>query len=456
MKNAALIAFILTVFSIQATADILAGTGQAVSGDPNVSQMAQEAAQEAKTAYGDDTPKVVLFFQNAGDGGQVVSEIKNVFGDDIPVAGMWIKWSDYTPHTIKAIPESDQEKSIAVMALGGSDIDIQIATGDADFGSNDNDEALTGGRNLANALSPDENKNNLILLMGPLHTPLNEHVVQGIKEVMGDPLPQSVKLTGWGGSNWGAEIYDNNSFSGGVLGVMISGNFNWAFRGIDHGENGWPEDNAVQAISGTIQDLVEELGENPDATFFVLGHPGRDRFGEIRSSVAEILGDGHPLIGTHAGSETGHDATDGDAIGDAAHYFVTGIKAIDSIIDPIDTVPDPDTSDTTATDTTDTNTTFIEWDINNAKGFSLHKLDHGIQFRVNLQNPGNVTIHIHDILGRKIWDYKAEHLNQGRHDILWEFPHKNMQSERLSGNGVFTVTCKLGKNVMIRRLVILP
>lgn len=317
----------------EGTRGIRAGTGQATGqGELDVAAMARQAAEEARLAYGAGTPKVILLAENisAGDeakGRAILDAVRAVFGQDVPLAGVKITWPDYTPYTLEQFPDNQDIKSIAVMALGGEAIRIQVALGEANLGSNENAAAVEAGANLARNLNPVAGQRNLLLIMGPMHTPLNEGVDEGIQSVWGDPLPDHIRNLGWATSYWGGAAYHNGEFtpSGAALvGVLISGDFDWAFRGLRHRQ--WGGKSAADIAQFTEQ-IIGELGGKPDATFIVLGHPPRADWNAIRDGLAKILGDNAPVFGYHAGAETGHLNTNEGSTAAAGTFFMGAIRA---------------------------------------------------------------------------------------------------------------------------------
>lgn len=325
--------FVWSAHPVQASS-VFAGTGQSVSTTPAIATMATAAANEAKAAYAASggsasPPKVILIMENTGDGsGALVSSIRSVFGTSVPILGIQEAWSDYTPYTLKEIPALATQLTISVLALGGDAINVNWATGIGNFNANDNSQAQIGGQNLASKLTPVAGKNNLILLMGPLHTPLNEYAVAGMKQVYGSPLPANIKMIGWSGSYWGDQVFDGGTLkSNQILGIQLSGDFKWAFSGINYGTSGWNGLGAgdpVVEIPKHFQNVITQLGGVPAVSFMVIAHPGRSNFAAIRDGIATKIGT-KAMIGMNGGSETGHDTTTGDVIPDADHFFLAGI-----------------------------------------------------------------------------------------------------------------------------------
>jgi hypothetical protein len=334
--SAILVFLPLSLFTpVSAASVVYAGTGQAEGPAATLDKtsLATQAATEALQSFqshGGTTAKLVLVMQNLGNDTSILNAIRAKFPKPIPIAGVYTSWDDYTPHTIKSIPPDKATSSIAIMVLGG-DIAVQISQLQAGDISNATQATLiTDGQNLARGLTPSSTQKNLVLLLGAMHTPHNESVVAGMQQVWGKPLPSNIKIMGWGAPDWGGPVYANDNLtSANQQVVMISGNFNWAFQGINHGVNGWGNtaNDPVLGIATKIDALKQELGGNPDATFMVIGHPGRSNFVAIRDMLQQKLSPTSPLIGMHAGSETGHDLTTADVVAGASHFFVAGIKS---------------------------------------------------------------------------------------------------------------------------------
>ena len=215
------------------------------------------------------------------------------------MAGVHIAWDDYTPYTLKEFPPDKDLRSIALMALGGKAIDVQIALGPGNFAANNNDEAMQAGQKLAEALKPAKDKKNLLLIMGPMHTPLNEHVEMGLKKVFADPLPQNIKLLGWATSYWGGQAYYKGELTKpgtAIVGIMITGDFDWAFRG----QRGWRGAAPAEEIARMSKEIVAELKGRPDVTFVVLGHPPRTVWAAVRDAFAAEWGRTSPSSATTA------------------------------------------------------------------------------------------------------------------------------------------------------------
>ncbi len=326
------------------------GTGQAISDSVNVAAMVNEAVSEARAAYGTGKPKVILLAEQIdSDGSVILPALRSEFGTDVPICGVHNLWNDSTPFTMDSFPkQSPSYKSVAVMALGGG-LAVQTVKADGILPMWDEpipyDEAIQCGHDLAVQLTPSENANNLILIMGAQHNPGAVYFMKGVRQVLtGDQegeLPANIRVIGWGTMDETDDVYFNSQRyfyrdlpdGSSVVAVMLTGNFDWAFSGQEQSGNpagaepytGWA--NAIAEIPVHIQTLVTELGGVPDATFFIPAHPGREKFAAIETAVEAQLGGDASLFGWHGTSETGHDSTnDGYSWGTAYHFFVAGIK----------------------------------------------------------------------------------------------------------------------------------
>lgn len=330
----ALLVLFLLPTKVLAATQIFAGTGQAEgpTATLNKSTLATQAATEALQnfqANGGTTPKLVLVMQNLGNDTSIISAIRTKFPKPIPVTGVYTSWDDYTPHTIKSIPTDNTIHTIAIMVLGG-DINVQIFQQKANIDGATSDVITAAGRSLAQGITPDPNHKNLVLVIGAAHTPSNVPLTAGMQDILGKPLPSNVKIIGWGSPDWGGPVYYNDNLTtDNQAVVMITGDYKWAFEGINHGVNGWGNatNDPVLGIGTKIDALVQELGGKPEATFLVIGHPGRNNFPAIRDMLQQKLSPTSALIGMHAGSETGHDTTTTDVVAGASHFFVAGIKS---------------------------------------------------------------------------------------------------------------------------------
>lgn len=322
----------------QTASSLYAGTGQSTSSlaNPNVSEMAHQAATEAKQNYDNSSgqnsaPEVILVMQTIESNAAIQSAIDEVFGG-VPIFGHIEAWVDYTPYTIESMPGSSTERSIAMVALGGDAIDVAWVTGTGMFSQDSNTEAFLAGQDLATKLIPKLNatKKNLLLIFGPLHGSLSDYLIRGMKDVMGDPLPDYLRIIGWSGSYWGNQIYENGIVKNDTaLGVLLSGDFSWVFSGVDHGELGWDgagtsSGDPIVEIPKHYDKVIAELGQIPSVSFMVLGHPPRSSFPAIRDGIATRIG-AAAMFGTHGGSEVGHDETNGQVIVDGNHFFLAGV-----------------------------------------------------------------------------------------------------------------------------------
>lgn len=339
----------------QTSPSIISGVGQAtgLDGASSVSTMASQALFDARTAYDNNnpdsiSPSLIIVMQNTGDDGSITQSIRNLY-PTVPIVGAGMAWADYTPFSAQTFPANNQEKSLVMMLLGGTAFsNIQSATGVANFNANDNNQALLGGQDLANKLTLESNKNNLLLLMGPMHTPLQEYVVNGLKNVWGDPLPENLKIIGWSGSYWGGQVYYQDELVGNqILGIMLSGDFDWAFRGVYHETNGWNgsgSGTAPNEISNYLGQVFTDLGGPADAYFMVPGHPDRSEFPQIVTQINNLYGE-IPLIGQHGGAEIGHLETNSPVTAGTNLFSIVGIKAKQNA------TPSPSTSPTAVTNT---------------------------------------------------------------------------------------------------------
>lgn len=314
---------------------VVSATGQSVTRSTtgnDTQSITQTAASQALTRYkanGGVTPKVVIVFHTISDPNSVIlPTIQSVFGSNVPVVGMDASWWDYVPISLDAFPPNDTDRSIVILALGGTSISITTGIGTTDFSNTTPSIVANAGTMLARSLSPNPTKKNLILMFGPLHVPNNSHVVSGIQSVWGKPLPQSTRIIGWAGPYWGSQVYQNGTKSSSgttVMGVMISGNFQWAFSGASHDPTwGVSNDPSTEITRQTLL-VSTAVGGHPAAIFMVPGHPDKPLFPGIRNALVAALPANTPLFGMHQGSETGHDTTAGDVIADADHFFVAAI-----------------------------------------------------------------------------------------------------------------------------------
>ena len=302
-------------------------------------------AATAKAQLGADQTKLVLAIINTGNKDQMLAAIKTVFPPPTVIAGAGTGTANdvfnYPPMTRTAFP-APGTYSMAIIAMGGTAI-TSVASADdtALYGWGNNPTAITeGGRTIARQLPLNQQTTNLLIMLGPGHTPNNDYLVQGFKDVYGNPLPANLKIIGMGSADGTAvSIVNGDIRPFAASAVIIRGTFQLALRGVGPGFGGDPA-----TVSQTLmEELKTELNGNPDLLIYIPGHPQLDpnydnlplqeSFDRMHISFVNTFGTTQPLFGHHATSETGHKVTNGPVVASAGHFFVAGLKA-DSIASP--------------------------------------------------------------------------------------------------------------------------
>jgi PKD repeat protein len=307
---------------------LLAGTGQAMiaATDPDQTPvLIAETIQEARAAYGAGTPEVVLLINNMGSMEDLIAAIQDEFGAQVPIGGTGTASENYNSFTMDTFVEPPN-RSMAILALGGTAIENVFMAQDNTIGQGGNEENVREtGRQIARALLPeiDPAKNNLIHMFGPGHNPNMIIVLEGMKEILGDPTPDYIKIIGAAAANNGFSIA-NGANDRAVTGVLITGTFDIALRGVGEGFGGDP----VVVSKTLMNEVVSELGEVPQVMFYVPGHPDDEgaTFAEMRQAAEDVLGFGTSLFGHEGGGEYGHITTDGQPIANKKHFFLAGLS----------------------------------------------------------------------------------------------------------------------------------
>jgi len=324
--------------------NLLAGTGQAMEPGTaaptpeRLTAMISEAVAEARAAYGAGKPKTLLIANNAGGLPEAVSALQAEFGADVPIGGAGTANANYNTVTGEAFIGGGN-RSLAVLALGGSDIEGVFMAQDNTLGQGgvEANVRLTGHK-IAEALLPhiDPAKKNLIHLFGPGHNPNMIYILEGMKEILGDPVPGHIKIIGAAAANNGSSVANGTVMGLSVTGVLIQGDFNWAFRGIGPGFPGVPAQDAANAA----QAVNTELGGAPDVLFFVPGHPDTDTpastYADVHAAVMPVLGP-KAVFGHTGGGEYGQVDTAAQPLAAVQYFFLAGLRA--SGATTVDTTP---------------------------------------------------------------------------------------------------------------------
>lgn len=299
------------------------------------------AARAAQFMLDGEPAKVVLVLNNTGFIGEMAQQVKTVFGDTALITGIYTgtvgqnpAQPNYPPFSISAFPEPGK-LSLTITAIGGPAITrVQAANDDGKYGWGGDEAAITeGGKIIASKLTLDQNKKNLLIILGPGHTPNNEYLLNGMKQVWGDPLPANLKVVGLGSADGKAiSVIDTVGKWGSAIGVLISGDFQMSLRGVGEGFGGDPRVVSKDLLS---QVKTELGGRTPDILFYVPGHPqteqgytsipAQEMFDGMRQAVIDVFGSDIALFGHHATSETGHKTTDGSTIASRQHFFIAGV-----------------------------------------------------------------------------------------------------------------------------------
>ncbi|PIR43921.1 hypothetical protein COV24_00130 [candidate division WWE3 bacterium CG10_big_fil_rev_8_21_14_0_10_32_10] len=358
-KRLLVLAFLFFLTPNQCSAQILkSATGQSVSvdGTINVQQMATEAVNKLKTAYGSTDPKLILISENISNYGNLTEKtskadtILNTIKTEFPqstIEGVAINWGSYTPLSLEYFPYNKNTggryKTIVLMGLGG-DINLNTAKSEG-YLANDSQSQINSGVSIGNQIQIDQNNKNLILIMGARHGggPA-ANFVTGLKQVLGNPLPTNVKGIGWGTMDWNGNVYHNGERfyntqdspeGASIVSVNISGTFNWALSGQEQSGNpyttqsgqGWTGwERAIEETPGHLSQIVNELGGLPNAIFYSPGHPEIQLYPQIQTDIQNTLQANIPIFGWEGSSETGHYTTASDIKGTSYHMFVVGIK----------------------------------------------------------------------------------------------------------------------------------
>lgn len=340
------------------TSGVLAATGHAYVNsstvdDATADAMVAEAVGETRTHYGNGEPKLVLVINNLAHWDQVISAVRQEFGNTPELVGTGTANPDYNSLTSEAFV-GHASQSLAVLALGGSDIS-KVASLNTNLRVDGNLNYKGAGEALAAELSPliDTTKKNLIILFGPGHYDDNVQTLLGflspLENAYGSPLPSSVKITSAASYITGGSLHEDNYKPTTLTAVLIQGDFQMAARGV--GENftsaGYLEDTRV-----LTQEVVNELGGPPDFAFLIPGHPPPDsssdsNYNKMRDAFLGVVGEDTVVFGNEGGGETGHcgvevscgsdlksasgtggfaGTTDGSAVAGLKHFFITGIR----------------------------------------------------------------------------------------------------------------------------------
>lgn len=338
---------------------IKVGTGLAIGtyGSLDITAMANEAVSEARAAYGSGTPKVILFVHDFGDTSNIIrNEIIAEFGGSVLIAGCQTD-GKYAPFTMENYTDwQNAERSVSIMVLGGSDIvevESQHVFGFAEdwasSGPNSPAEREACGQDLGDNFTINPSLKNLIISFGSQHgTSVYDTVPGIIKGLTGgaSTLPSYIRLIGMGSNSANdGKIYSNGTVYTGqqntptgtpIAAIRIAGNFNWAFSGQTQTGNpfgsgsttGWERANTE--IPANLDAIEAELGGSPEITICAPAHPdeGGHTAAQINSYFKAGLGENANLFGWVGASETGHDSTSSNSIGEIFHFYAVGLKAV--------------------------------------------------------------------------------------------------------------------------------
>jgi len=341
------------VIAVGGGAGLIAGTGSAmepgtsVPDTARIAEMISDAVTEARAAYGSGKPEVVFIINNASGMPALVKAVQDEFGADVPIAGAGTADAKYNTVTAEEFV-APGNRSMAVLALGGDDITgvftAQVSTG----GAWSNFEAIKDmGKSLAQQLSgninaTDPNVVNLIHLFGPAHNPNMIHILDGMKTVLGDPIPQHIKIIGAAAADNGNSVLNGTITPKSVTGALIQGTFKIALRGIGQNFPGNPAQDSAAAVQQVIDDLD---GASPDVLFYVPGHPdinipSSSTYAQVHDAVLPVVGSQTAIFGHTGGGEYGHMTTSGPTVAQIKSFFIAGLKG-NGVVSPDVTPPLP-------------------------------------------------------------------------------------------------------------------
>jgi hypothetical protein len=328
-----LLALILTHLPAATAQGLIAGTGQtksAVFDESLVPAMAAEVVAEVRAAYGPGQPKVVLLINNAGAIPTVIAAIRDEFGDTVPIGGAGTASDHYNSFTAEEFVDH-QQRSLAILALGGDGLDAVFMAQDDSIGYGADKELVQQcGRKVGLQLMPhvDPAKENVLLLFGPGHVPNISYVLDGVKEAVGNPVPSHLKILGWASANNGGSVANGVYTIRSVTGVLLQGDFALSLRGVGEHFGGDP----VAVSTDLLSEVTNELGGLPQVLFYVPGHPDVDgaTFEDMRVATVPFLAPGGALFGHVAGGEAGHLTTAAQPLAGSYHWFVAGLRSIET------------------------------------------------------------------------------------------------------------------------------
>ena len=295
-----------------ATAAVRVGIGESGKSDPRAA--GQEAALQAKEALGNGEARLVLVFDNAGDGVEIKQQMLDGVGAVFANQRVF-GCSAYSPLT----PAGNAD-TVGVLALGG-DIRFGAAVADVDEGQQASGKAI--GAALRSKL-PEAGDGRLVILLGACTVPRNAELVRGVQSVLGSDVP----MAGGAASREQFVYYRGKPHSKCNLGLLLAGDFDLTFAG-----GTAPSRTADEVIEVGGQVARRAFGKAKDRAtlalvcncagrYMELGDRYAEEFHQIKTAAGDI-----PFFGFYSNGEIGPLETGASAKGVGHHVIIAILQA---------------------------------------------------------------------------------------------------------------------------------
>lgn len=289
-------------------------------------KLAAEAAGEALANVCAGEPKLLWVFDRTNLHSAIQAGVSDAVGErkiTTIVDGSY--WPDYGSLGPKAVSTQEQQ-SVVALAIGGN-IDVQTANLDIqpmkvkdweinkelgekaeEYRSAEKAKHAAWGEALAGKFDYNRPGTKVLILMGTMHVPRHQWVLDGVSKV----IPDDVYIVGGSQADFGWAVYDGTHKDNTIYGILLSGDFAVAQRMAKSSR----EVNRPTAISQLLEQAKAELGGEPMlALYFGCAGWNREQAGQYEVLKKELPNT--PFFGRFNGGELGRYTSDGPNCADA-------------------------------------------------------------------------------------------------------------------------------------------
>ena len=285
-------------------------------------------------------PKLVLLFTSEDTAGPWGARTSMLDG----VAQVFDANIVFGSQGYQSLSGTSASASCSVLVLAANDEDLQVHAAVAQMPGYDETAVASATTDVVNALAPNaaDGQEQLLLIYGFLHTPLQETAVETAKGILGADYPIAGNASVPNTSSAARVYYEGDiAAQRGILGILLTGNFALDFTMTTGYVDG--NINAQQTIDNAELAYGNVVGSTPGqvAAIFVNDHGGHHdtletagRVQEYIDTINSVTGGGIPYAGFFGGGEIGRYTNADPSIGVRRYLGLVALEKLSASLNP--------------------------------------------------------------------------------------------------------------------------